>query len=469
MIALIAAVKATLEQAGLLHEKACLLCAVSGGADSVALAYALARAKADAGFALHAVHVQHGLRGEASQQDEAFVRKLCRQLSIPLHVYTASLGSSMHEPGAETRARDARRELFAACMAQTGADALLTAHHRDDQTETVLMHLLRGSGLRGLCGMPESVPFAGGLLLRPFLSIPKAQLIGALKNESLPHREDESNQEAITPRNALRLSIVPAMEELYPGAGEHIAQAAEALRAEEAFLAAEADRLYRQCIYHVPPVCAMAKAPLLKAAPALVRRVLRRCYHEAARPLQALSHEDTIRLEKLLYAHRRDALNLPGGWMAVCETAFLHLTQTGPLLSGSEPAQPIAPDCAGYAFLHGRILQTEADGAIPQSNREVILTPEVLSLSPVLRLPLPQDRIHPLGAPGSKRLRRFFTDRKADPFFRYLRPVLAAGEEILWIPSLCTSEKLRLTNVPPGSIRLTDKALFPFDPHQSKE
>lgn len=471
MIALCHAVRHSLQSAGLFHDRACLLCAVSGGADSVALLHALSRLRAETAFQLRAVHIQHGLRGEASRADELFVRELCQSLNVPLHVYAPFLGASMHEPGVETRARSVRRELFAQCMEETGAQALLAAHHRDDQTETVLMHLLRGSGMTGLCGMPESMPFGPGLLLRPFLTVSKQQILGALRQENLPFREDQSNQEAITPRNALRLSVLPRMEALYPGAGERIAQTASILSGDEAFLQAEADKLYQQAAYCVPPIFAIAREPLRDAPSALVRRVLRRCYTQAARPMdeRSLSFADTLALESLLKANPGDTHNLPGDFRAVCETAHLHITRIGAQLSSEESAQPIEPEREAYRFRHARIIQLPCGETLPASAHEAVLTPEILSLKPVLRAPRPNDRVHPMGAPGSKPLRRYFTDRKMDPFFRYQRPVLAAGEDILWIPSVCMAEALRISSVPPGSIRLKNTAFIPFDPHQPKE
>ena len=465
------AVQSALLHADLFHEKARLLCAFSAGADSTALLHALSRLRTEVPFALHAVYVQHGLRGNDSCEDEAFARRLCETLNVPLHVYAPNLGTSMHDPGVETRARDARRQIFANCMVQTRADALLTAHHRDDQTETVLMHLLRGSGMQGLCGMPERSPFAGGWLIRPFLSLPKERLLVALEAEGLAHREDLSNQETLTPRNTLRLSLLPKLKTLYPGADAHIAQLAETLAVDEAYIAHEANRLYQQTVYHTPPICAMAKEPLQSAPSALVRRVVRRLYAEAAKPDQALSHADTLALEQLLHAQKGTSLNLPGGWMAVCESNYVHLTQTGPLLASDEPQQTLAEQNARYAFRHASIQQeTCCEGSpIPQTARAIILVPEALALSPTLRMPRPTDRIHPFGAPGSKPLRRYLTDRKVDPFFRYQRPVLAAGDDILWIPSLCVSELLRITAVPSGSIRLTDTAPLPLIPHQPKE
>ena len=127
----------------LLRPDACLVAAVSGGSDSMALLSALCLLRRETGFSLHACHVQHGLRGEASFLDEQLVRDFCQSHSISLTVHTAQLGGDLHLPGMETRARNCRRAFFAQAMADLHADALLLAHHQDDQTETLLMHLLR--------------------------------------------------------------------------------------------------------------------------------------------------------------------------------------------------------------------------------------------------------------------------------------------------------------------------------------
>ena len=169
MNALMDAVRAAMQDCGLWREDAVLLCALSGGCDSVSLLHALCRLQKEASFRLHAVHVQHGLRGADSIADEQFVRELCVQLNVPLTVANANLSGDMHTPGMETLARERRRQIFEAQMKNLRAHALVTAHHRDDQAETVLMHLLRGSGMNGLCGMQTAAPFGGGLILRPLL------------------------------------------------------------------------------------------------------------------------------------------------------------------------------------------------------------------------------------------------------------------------------------------------------------
>jgi len=472
MKALCEAVRRALEGCGLLRGDARLLCGVSGGADSVALLHALCRVRAQAGFALCAVHVQHGLRGEASAEDERFVRALCRELGVELRVETLSLPGDMDTPGMETLARQERRIAFARAVRRTGADALLLAHHRDDQTETVLMHLLRGSGLSGLCGMRERTPFEeGAWLLRPFLDIPKARILEALASEGMPHREDESNARPVTARNALRLNVLPALEALFPAASANVARASRALWEDEDWLAQEAEALYARAVYDHPPFCALRVKALLAAHPALRRRALRQAWLCAARrggvpDERALSYEDTLLLEALLSMPPGSARSLPGGLRAVRTAAWLHILAED-FAPQREGAQPVRPGDSGYTFRHSAYAQRQAapGSAVPRDNRSVALSPEVLSMGPVLRLPDARDCVRPLGAPGSKPLRRFFTDRKADPFLRWHLPVLAIENEVLWAPLLCVSERLRLTEVPGGSILLT-LVSHPDDPKE---
>ena len=195
---LLAALRRSLEAAGLWRKNALLLAAVSGGGDSVALLYGLALLREDGGFRLAACHVQHGLRGESTRLDQRLTEALCARWNVPLTVREAGLQGDMNTPGIETLAREKRRELFARCMDELSADALLTAHHRDDQAETVLMHLLRGAGGKGLSGIAPRTAFGRGLLLRPLLELSKQELEAVLREADVPFRHDESNDSPCT-------------------------------------------------------------------------------------------------------------------------------------------------------------------------------------------------------------------------------------------------------------------------------
>lgn len=452
--ALLVALRASLTEAGLWRPTATLLAAVSGGADSVALLYALTLAQKEAKFSLEACHVQHGLRGEASLADQRFVEALCAQWNVPLRVMQAELDLTMDSPGVETLARERRRELFSQCMEACQADGLLLAHHRDDQAETVLMRLCRGAGLKGLCGVSPASPFGRGVMLRPFLNVSKRELEAVVLSLGCGFRLDESNSQACTPRNALRLNVLPRLESLFPGAAEHIAQAAESLRTDEACLEALSRQLYQQCLWAQPPVFALRLNPLRDAPLALRLRALRRLYREGlsltelAPEERELSREDSLALAALPEAPPQTALNLPCGLTALRGHACLFLKrQSGAPLQPAQPAAPLGLNPkAGRYTLSGLTVAIAPPGDAspppPTNAAQAFIDPKRLNAC-VLRTPKPDDRFHPLGAPGSKPLRRYLTDRKLDAPFREILPVLAQGREVLWIPGLATSEALR--------------------------
>lgn len=462
------ALRMCLSRQDLLRREACLVAAVSGGSDSMALLNGLCLLRQETGFTLRACHVQHGLRGEDSLEDERLVRVFCRTNRIPLTVHNAQLGGDLHLPGMETRARDCRRAFFAETMADCHADALLLAHHQDDQTETLLMHLLRGSGGNGLAGMQEAAPFADGLLLRPFLSLSKAELLAALQDWRVPYREDASNQEALTPRNALRLEVIPKLEQLFPGCTARMAQTARLLRRDEAALEGQAYALRNAATLTTGyGLYALLLSALQDTPEAIAIRTLRQWVAHGmqragiTRTEQSLSAEESEGL--LAFALDKDpscrTLNLPGDLQAYRGSRWLHLIwQDGAPLVAAPP-----PEALSLKRVKARLERSKRCFSLPGweassmdlSLRCALLAPEDppdtaktayvplhMLADCVLRTPLPGDTLHPLGAPGAKPLRRYLTDRKIDPPFRPHLPVLARGDAILWIPGLCTAQTL---------------------------
>ena len=467
------AVEQALQACGL--KKGRLLCAVSGGADSVALLRALVLLRDRDGFALEAAHVQHGLRGADSLADEEMVRHLCARWNVSLHVENAGLTGTMEDAGMETLARQRRREIFARLMSLRSMDALLTAHHRDDQAETMLMHLLRGAGMEGLCGMRLCAPFGGGVQVRPFLALGKTELVDWLAEQKIPYRQDASNQQAVTPRNALRLQVMPKLEALFPGAARHVARTARSLSVDEEFLSAQANALYDRCLLRGPGVFALDKAVLRQAEPALVRRCLRRWWAEGLETCgglpreRSLSYDDTLALCGLLQG--AGPLNLPGGLRAAAGRDYLHLTaQTGEALLPlpMENGVPVCKEQTQYRLPWGVFRAEAYQGPPPRQADWAVLSEAVLERHPALRLPRPGDVIHPLGAPGSKPLRRYLTDRQVDRPLRQALPVLAVGSRILWIPGLCMAEEMRQPAQCAG-LRLSLTQEIPFLSHYTKE
>ena len=202
-----------------------VLVALSGGADSVALALLAKQCCAR----VTAAHVEHGIRAEASKRDMAFVQEFCKRHEIPLHTVCLDIPAmaKANSTGLETAAREARYAFLQSVKDKTGADVIATAHHMDDQMETVLMHLFRGSGTHGLEGMREK----NGDIVRPLLGYTKAQLVEYLAQLGESFCEDETNRQDITPRNILRNRAIPQILSAYPRAfGSKVSPAAYHMR-----------------------------------------------------------------------------------------------------------------------------------------------------------------------------------------------------------------------------------------------
>ncbi len=224
-------------------------CAVSGGADSVALLLLLQRANTlprnALGVGLSAVHVHHNLRAAEADADQRFVVELCEHLGVPLHlasVDTAARAASERET-VEEAARNLRYEVFRGLLAEGRATHVLTAHTLDDQAETVLMKLLRGAWLEGLSAISPVLEERGGRIVRPLLQTTRAELRAYLAAEKQNWREDSSNADESFTRNRLRHRVLPLLREENPAIDRTLANLAELAREEETRWAGEMSRL----------------------------------------------------------------------------------------------------------------------------------------------------------------------------------------------------------------------------------
>lgn len=191
-----------------------ILAAVSGGADSMCLLSVLNELSKDMGFSVEAVHYNHMLRGEESDRDEAFVREQCERMDIPCHVGSGdvALWAKNQSCGLEEAGRHLRYEFFHKTAKLIGACRIATAHNADDNCETVIMNMVRGAGLRGLCGIPPR----RDMIVRPILILTRDQIEEYLSQKGISHVEDSSNSSDDYTRNKLRHHVIPLLKEINP-------------------------------------------------------------------------------------------------------------------------------------------------------------------------------------------------------------------------------------------------------------
>src|SRR5258708_27417834 len=210
----VGAIETVLLRAGARRDSS-ILVGLSGGADSVALTCALLELRDHLRLRIVAAHLNHRIRGDESDRDEGFVRAMCARLDVELIVERADgLGSAAN---LEERAREVRREFLLRIADRIQADFVALGHHRDDQAETVLMRLMRGAGASGMAAMAERGP---GKIIRPMLSLSRAEIREYLEARAIPFVEDSSNASLDILRNRMRAELLPMLDRDYaPGLG----------------------------------------------------------------------------------------------------------------------------------------------------------------------------------------------------------------------------------------------------------
>ena len=292
-----------------------ILCAVSGGRDSVCLLDCLWKMGRARDFRVAAAHLNHGMRPTA-QRDEDLVRALCAERDIPFYTETVDVYAlcAVWRLTVEETGRRARYDFLRRTADALAADFIATAHHRDDQAETVLLQLLRGTGPQGLTGIP---PVRDGII-RPLLDTPRAVIDDYIAQNRLPYVTDETNLDTHYARNRLRLDIMPQLRAINPAAVTHITRTADILRAENDLLDAQAAAL-------LPPEgTTLPCAALLSATEALRPRMLRLLTDRLGAGKKDFTAAHYRALEDL--CRTGGALSLPGGASAVCRDGALTLS-----------------------------------------------------------------------------------------------------------------------------------------------
>lgn len=294
-------------QFGLIPPGGGVLCALSGGADSMYLLCRLLEGRERYGWRVCAAHLNHGLR-ETAGRDEKFVRDWCGRRGVPLAVgfedvagYARREGLSLEEAG-----RTLRYRFLGQAALEAGCPLIATGHHAGDSAETVLMNLIRGCGLKGLAGIPER----RDNIVRPMLEVSRGEIEAYLKEHGVPHVEDETNDDVNYTRNKVRHQLLPLLEELNPQAAAHIAAAARRLREDEEELSRQAAPLAAEGL-DIPDGVALPVRVLREAPRPLALRACAGLLERAGLGAQA------VHLERVLALALGDdpsaGADLPGG------------------------------------------------------------------------------------------------------------------------------------------------------------
>ena len=296
-----------------------IMIAVSGGADSVCLLSLLCRFQERLGLAaLSAVHVHHGLRGEEADRDADFVRSLCESLHIPLTIrrYDVASYARTHGYSVEEAGRILRYEAFAEAADLSNANRIAVAHHRDDSVETLFHHLLRGSGLRGLAGIPP----VRDKIIRPLLCAGRNEIEAYLQENGMTYCLDSTNDSDDYTRNKIRRRMIPLAREINDRAVENILQAGRFMGQADEYLEAQAAKLCKQWVVYdaaQPVRSARIPAAVLSGEPEIIGTyVIRRMVRFCAESMRDITAEHIFQVRSLLLKETGAHTDLPGGLAA---------------------------------------------------------------------------------------------------------------------------------------------------------
>jgi tRNA(Ile)-lysidine synthase len=459
----------TIRRHALLARGGRALVALSGGPDSVALAHLLLELQAAgeltvAGFA----HVNHQLRGADADEDEAFCREMAAALGLPIEVARVDVRAAARETGRsiEDVARELRYAFFEQAIDRLAADAIAVGHSLDDQAETFLLRLVRGSGARGLAGI---LPRAGRVI-RPLIDLSRADLRQYAANRALAFRTDLSNAELSIPRNRVRHELIPYLErEFSPGISRVLAREAGMAREDENRLQQEAIDFTRSIVLRTTGGKIEVDASALGSLhPALAARVARHALSMlAATRFIGFDHVD--RLLRFASAPEGEALDLPGQ-RAVRTGSVIVLGPPAPRQRdrGHENSFRFPLSIPGEVTLDNQGWKVSAErggslgpgGTGPARAAEVVVAADPLTLPLAIRSRRRGDRFRPLGLGHRKKLQDFLVDRKIPREIRDSLPlVVDAQDRIVWVVGESVAEDFRVTEPSRGVIFLKARRL----------
>lgn len=321
-----------------------VLVAVSGGADSVALLRACVDISARCELSLVAGHFDHGLRGPQSTADAAWVAELAQRLGINCQVGRADASEPRSGTGVEERARDRRYAFLRQVAEHEGCPVVLTAHTADDLAETVLHHLIRGTGWAGLCGIPAERPLTESIrLVRPLLAVSRENVLAYLSGLGQEFRVDSSNADVSLTRNSLRREILPLLRERFnPRVSEALCSLSELAAETDACLAELSERFLAEALLESAPDRVTLDLERLRSSPELLlRELLRRLWVRQGWPRQGLGRKQLQRMAESIRAGGMvDAFDLPGGVRVSGRGGVLQLQRNAGKPAGSGVENP---------------------------------------------------------------------------------------------------------------------------------
>ena len=434
-----------------------LLVAVSGGPDSVCLLHILVKLREALGISLHIAHLNHQLRGAESEADANYVAGLAYRLDIPATIEQRDVKAyqAQQRLSLEEAAREVRYTFLAQLAESIGADRAAVGHTADDHIETILMHLIRGTGTRGLRGLQPSrrwQPSKNGLtIIRPLLPITRQETADYCRNHRLLPRIDTSNLSLSPLRNRIRHQVIPLLESYNPRVAEALARTARIAVDDLAFFNQEIDRLWDKIIQKQGSTITLDKKGVLELPSALKRYLLRRVIEDLSGNLKDI---ETRHIEEIIDALAKPTgkrLNLPGGLIF---TIDYNQYLIGPKLAALSPFPILDAEFTlkfpGETALPGWRIEATIIRREQMTAQEEQFTayfdPAKTGDKLLVRPRRPGDRFQPLGMSQPKKLGEYMIDAKIPAAWRQRIPLVCSPRYIIWVVGWRIDQRVKVSD-----------------------
>ena len=433
------------EIAGFFRSGDSVLISLSGGPDSVALLRALVEISASKNLVLSACYINHLLRPVEAEEESRFCENLCDQFEIP-YIYAEIDVSDIAESAkisVEEAGREARHTFLNQLAREDQIDRIALGHHADDNIETILFRIFRGTGPKGLTG----IPFKRGKIIRPLLGFSRGELIEYLMFLNQDYCVDTSNLETDYSRNYIRAVVLPAIEERFPQARKSILRLSEIMSETMNDLAPKIESAYKRVVQKSPGGTCLLDLEKFRAQPLWIKRaILRRALSEIK---AGLSDIDSATIKRLLSLTEKNSggMSLPGGASAKVDQGILCIfSRRGTILRSRTVniGQKIELDEISRAFSAKEIPARKARLTRQKKGLKAHLDLTKISGKLTIRSMRPGDTFRPLGMKGTKKLGDFFTDRKIPSCLRNEIPLLCDQIGIIWVAGHEISDRVKI-------------------------
>lgn len=446
----------TIQKYNMISPGMTVVAGVSGGADSVCMLFALAKYREQIPFSLIAVHVEHGIRGQESLNDARFTRQFCADLNVPFKMVSVRAVELAKEQGisVEEAGRNARYAIFREELHSHGDGRIAVAHHMNDQAETVLWNLVRGSGLRGLGGMQP----VSDDVIRPLLFLERSSVEEILGSNGISWRTDQTNFSREYSRNKIRLSVLPQLEqELNPRTVEHISNAAKYLREAERFLHSMTVQAAGRCFVKAEQgegIRYLDVPSLLQEDPYLQSELIREAFQRARKGM-GLKDIQTVHIEQILALCKKkagsDTLCVPGGWKVVREYERLYILSDDATRAAEQDKILMIEEPGEYFWdnwkISVEILQKEdrIDLEIVKENQYTKWLDYDKINQVCLRHRSAGDYLQINDIGGKKKVKDYLINEKVPVRIRDQLWMFTDGSHVLWIPGYRISSAVKLS------------------------